>query len=220
MGRVAVLRARTDDEKDERRRRILRAALTLFESGSFQGIKVADVAARAGLAKGTVFLYFATKEALFLGLLEARLEVWLATLDDELARGKGRWSPGRVARLVADTLADHVALTRLLPLLSSVLEHNVTLDQARSFKQWLAARLPQTGARLERRLPFLRAGEGARLLLWIDAAVVGLRQLSDPAPVARQALADPALSFLSIEFTTELVALLRSVLTGLERARS
>ena len=216
MKTLTKQRARRAEDKETRRRDILQAALTLLDERRFADIKMADVAKQVHLAKGTVFLYFPTKEALFLELLEEKLAEWLDEVNAQLDSGKGRWTGARVARLMADTLARHDALTRLLTLVSSVLEHNVDVDRIAGFKQRLIVLLGATGARLEQRLSFVRAGQGTHLLLHLYAIVVGVRQLSDPGPLAREALARPELSSLTFDFETELRSLLSSFFKGLE----
>ncbi len=52
-------------QADERRLAILEAALDEFAQSGFAATKIGDVAARAGVAKGTVYLHFADKEDLF-----------------------------------------------------------------------------------------------------------------------------------------------------------
>lgn len=100
--KVIPLRARRDADKEARRRELLDAARALFEATSFAEVKMADVAARTGLAKGTVFLYFPTKEALFLALLDDLLAAWFAKLNGRLSddggRGRGRGSRARWPR--------------------------------------------------------------------------------------------------------------------------
>lgn len=209
-------RARRAEDKEARRRDLLQAALVLLDERRFADIKMADVARQAAVAKGTVFLYFPTKEALFLELLEEKLAEWLEEVNAELDGGKGRWTGARVARLMADTLASHDALTRLLTLCSSVLEQNVDVDRIAAFKQRLIVLLGATGTRIEQRLAFVRAGQGTHLLLHLYAIVVGVRQLSDPGPLAQEALARPELSSLRFDFDTELRALLASFFKGLE----
>ncbi len=54
-----------------RRRRVLDATLELAAGGGFDGVQMRDVAAEAGVALGTVYRYFESKERL---LLEANLE--------------------------------------------------------------------------------------------------------------------------------------------------
>src|SRR5256885_14933768 len=51
--------------KDARPAEIVAAALEVFGERGFAGTKLADVARRAGVTKGTVYLYFDSKEALF-----------------------------------------------------------------------------------------------------------------------------------------------------------
>ncbi len=51
--------------KEARPKEILAAALDLFTAKGFAASRVDDVAARAGVTKGTVYLYFPTKEDLF-----------------------------------------------------------------------------------------------------------------------------------------------------------
>jgi AcrR family transcriptional regulator len=51
--------------KEERPGDIIAAALQIFAEKGFAGARVEEIAARAGLSKGSVYLYFPTKEALF-----------------------------------------------------------------------------------------------------------------------------------------------------------
>lgn len=54
----------------ERRRRVLDATLALADKGGFEAVQMRDVAAEAGVALGTVYRYFSSKERL---LLEANV---------------------------------------------------------------------------------------------------------------------------------------------------
>jgi AcrR family transcriptional regulator len=63
-------RARSDDAKDERRQALLLVALDEFFQKGFAAARMDDIAGRAGLSKGTLYLYFDSKEALFTALIE------------------------------------------------------------------------------------------------------------------------------------------------------
>jgi AcrR family transcriptional regulator len=58
-------------EPEARRQVILAAALTEFAERGFAAARLDDVAARAGIAKGTLYLYFEHKEALFEELIRS-----------------------------------------------------------------------------------------------------------------------------------------------------
>ena len=58
----------------DKRQRILSAATAVFAERDFHRVQVSEVAARAGVGKGTVYLYFPTKEHLQRVALEASLQ--------------------------------------------------------------------------------------------------------------------------------------------------
>jgi len=59
---------------DDKRQRILAAATAVFAERDFHQVLVSEVASRAGVGKGTVYLYFPTKDHLHRGALEGSLE--------------------------------------------------------------------------------------------------------------------------------------------------
>lgn len=66
-----MARARTDEAKDERRQALLAAALDEFFEKGFAATRMDDIARRASLSKGALYLYFDSKEAMFQALIES-----------------------------------------------------------------------------------------------------------------------------------------------------
>lgn len=66
--------SRRERAKQNKRRRIAEAAEALFRARGFDAVSTDEIAARADVAKGTVFRYAATKAALLLLVYERRLE--------------------------------------------------------------------------------------------------------------------------------------------------
>jgi len=62
---VARTEPRWERRKDARPGELLAAALDLFAEKGFAATRLEDVAARAGVSKGTLYLYFDSKEELF-----------------------------------------------------------------------------------------------------------------------------------------------------------
>ncbi len=65
----------------ERREAILTAALDEFSSRGFEAARLEDVARRAGVAKGTIYLYFRDKESLFQELIRTMLTPLVGTIE-------------------------------------------------------------------------------------------------------------------------------------------
>lgn len=63
-----------DNNGNNKRERILAAGLRLFANETYQAVTMDRVAEAAGVAKGTLYLYFPSKEALYLGILSDGLE--------------------------------------------------------------------------------------------------------------------------------------------------
>lgn len=87
QGRAAARHRRPD--ATERRRAILDAALDVFAEHGFNGARMEDVARRAGIAKGTLYLYFKDKTALFEGLVHDAADPIFARLEGEFATFQG-----------------------------------------------------------------------------------------------------------------------------------
>jgi AcrR family transcriptional regulator len=209
-------RARKAEDKAARRRAILDAARALFAERGLTGFAMAEVAARAGLSKGTLYLYWPTREELLLAVLEELLWQWLDELDGRLDDTRAPSAPKRLAAIVCDSLASYEPLGRLLAVLQTVLEHNVSRDSIVRFKSELGVRMATTGARFEEKLP-LAAGDGVRVLLHLNALLVGLVQMADAAPLVQEVLARPPLDALKVDLPRELRAALTTYFEGIGR---
>ena len=86
VGSAASLRRR---RKDERPSELVAAALDLFVERGFAATRLDDVAARAGVSKGTLYLYFKSKEALFKAVIEEAIVPLLASAEDVIANDQG-----------------------------------------------------------------------------------------------------------------------------------
>lgn len=64
-----------------RSRQILDAALTIFGEQGLAGARIDDIAERAGISKGTVYLYFASKDDLFREVTRDAFREVLASVD-------------------------------------------------------------------------------------------------------------------------------------------
>jgi TetR/AcrR family fatty acid metabolism transcriptional regulator len=101
---ASAARPRAEKDKEKRRRggdkrdRILKAAVKVFARNGFHATRVSEVAKAAGVADGTIYLYFKSKEELLFSLFEDRVGKLLAYMRDELPKKKD--APERLRALI------------------------------------------------------------------------------------------------------------------------
>jgi len=76
---------RWERRKDARPQELLAAALALFVERGFAATRLEDVARRAGVSKGTLYLYFANKEELFKAVVREHIGQTMGEAEDDLA---------------------------------------------------------------------------------------------------------------------------------------
>ncbi|OGB82612.1 MAG: TetR family transcriptional regulator [Burkholderiales bacterium RIFOXYC12_FULL_60_6] len=80
---------RRSRRKEARPGELLAAALDLFVEKGFAATRVEEVAQRAGVSKGTLFLYFPSKEELFKAVVRENISGRFAEWSDEIDRFEG-----------------------------------------------------------------------------------------------------------------------------------
>ena len=207
-------RARGELAKAARRAQLVAAAGRSFDEGGYESTTMAEVAAIASVSKGTTYLYFPSKEGLFLKLLTVSLVEWAEAARSEIESSRSR-STRSVARALAATLTRRPRLLRLLALLHPVLEAKADVGSIVAFRRGLLRHLQPLATLLEERLADLRPGEGVRLLLRLRALAVGLAPLAEPPDTVREAVAsDPSLAVLEVDFERELTDSLTALIDG------
>lgn len=211
---ITKKRAHSKEDKADRRQSILTAAQEVWSTSTFDTLTMSAVATRAALAKGTLYLYFPTKEALLLAMLESRLDKCLSDVEDRLETREPVADSETMADILATALLADDALTRLLAIMGTILEHNLPSVHIRRFKAWILQRLTRSGRVLERRFPGIHRGEGLRVLLHVQILVAGIGQLAHPAPAVARVLTQPEFEPLRIDFATEFRRMLAALLRG------
>jgi len=104
--------------KDARPPEILDAALAVFAQKGFAATRLDDVAAKAGITKGTIYLYFDSKQALFEALARQSVGAQIDQVTAQLANFSG--STADLLRFVLTTMerfamtSDRIVLPRLV----------------------------------------------------------------------------------------------------------
>jgi len=170
-------RAILAEDKQERHHAILDAAERLLARSPERVANVAEVADEAGLAKGTVYLYFPSKEELLLALHERHIDGFFRALIDRLVLP----CPIAFDEMIALTQVHFLGRPTCLPLATrclGMMATEVPQETAGAFQQRMSERLQSAGAGLERHFPELGTGGGVVLLRRSFALIIGLFQMS------------------------------------------
>jgi AcrR family transcriptional regulator len=151
-GAVAALRESARLAKTAARREaILEAALDEFSARGFAAARLEDVAKRAGVAKGTIYLYFADKEALFQELVRFQIGPVMSAFEAVLA---GPLPLKRLIDQAIEIFAREVFGTRRKQVMRLIISEGPRFPALAEFyyREVLAPMLKVVRARLQRAL--------------------------------------------------------------------
>jgi AcrR family transcriptional regulator len=106
-----ILEPRWERRKDARPGELASAALDLFIEKGFSATRLDDVAKRAGVSKGTLYLYFDSKEDLFKAVVREGIIAKYAEFEEEMRNFSGN-TPDLLRELV-NRWWDQIGATRL-----------------------------------------------------------------------------------------------------------
>jgi AcrR family transcriptional regulator len=200
---VGEVRATGSGEKEARRQQILASAGELLNRWSFTDITMDRIADLAGVAKGTLYLYFRTKEALFLARYEDRLRAWYSEVETLATRTRGTVKPAAAAGVIASTLANRPRLIQLHGLLHSSFGLNVSPDVMLDFRRQQRRRISSLAPALAGRIDGLSEEAAIRFLIsWAALQPSALQHDFE----------EPELEIFRIDFEEELAAIITALL--------
>lgn len=204
-------RAISDLEKKQRFQHIIDTAERLFMDGNFDEITMAKISAEAGLAKGTLFIYFQTKEDVFLSLMEQKMIQWsnsFANKMEAVARDKTKIQIEDFIDIVVKSL-DNKVFIKLLAILDDTLEQNIDFKRAVQFKTFLKEKMNDLGKLIETILPMLHEGDGIIILNHLFICFIGSYKVANPSTIVKQVVQQPGLEM----FNRDLIKTLREMAT-------
>lgn len=128
-------RADSSRERADKHEKILDAAIAVFAEKGFHHARIADIARRAGVADGTIYLYFRNKDDVLLSVFEEKMEMLTAGLRSALSGVDDPLDQVRTfARYHFRQVQDHRALAEVLQI--ELRLSNKFLKEYRPEKLW------------------------------------------------------------------------------------
>ncbi|TDT31080.1 TetR family transcriptional regulator [Naumannella halotolerans] len=209
-------RARSPEQRAERREMILATADDLLDEYSVSELSLNLLATRTGLAKSNVLRYFDSREHVLLQLMLRLWDDWLAALDRGADSGSIEERERRLARTWAHELAVRPKFAELLAVQASVLERNVSPEAVTEFKRGVHERFGKLVAWVRGHVPELTEEQAQRFSVGASLLAGALWSAGNPSPVLEQVYRDnPDLCAYRIDFEPalgeQLLALIRGV---------
>lgn len=211
-------RARSAEQRAERRRAILDTAATMLTEMPVSDLSLNNLSRRVCLAKSNVLRYFDSREAVLLDLLDGHWQSWLAELadvDPDADANPDSRIDG-LAAAMAGSLAGRPVFCDLLASQAAVLERNVSARVAADFKRTAVRRVSELALLARRHVPELDAADAFRFAGATVMTAGGLWAHTQPGPGMLEAYrSDPELADLRLDFIGTLQDLLTVLLAGL-----
>ncbi|XOV80085.1 MAG: TetR family transcriptional regulator [Aestuariibacter sp.] len=193
-------RARGAKEKEIRRKSILTSAIKLYQQNPAALPTTSMIGKDAGVAKGTLYLYFRSKEEIFLAVLEELHLKWLQTFHRS-----GEFDESIMLMLIDNScgfIEETPLFMQLGAMSASVIEQNVDSKILLTHKNTLAKAMKSAAQSLSKLVGSLSDEDAAALIIRSYAMLLGLWQLSHPTEKINKVLMSPSLQILRPEFST------------------
>ena len=190
----SIKRARTPAQKSDRKDAILLTAKAHFIETGYEGFSMSVLAQRAGLAKGTLCLYFGTKEEVLLSLYNCEFDRFCATLVSQVTPGfKDR---DFIDAIYKASITDPVFLA-LHARLSTVIEHNISIDALIASKRVMLERFDTLIAAIAEHLA-LSHPQTMEAFSAFSALLTGCFDGHAPGLLEREAIPDDVAHFIGL----------------------
>jgi AcrR family transcriptional regulator len=167
-------------EKDKllKRELILDAAQQLWISNAACLGKMDELAKQSGVAKGTLYLYFRSKDEVLLALHERDLAQFFNRLFERTAQ-PGTFSVEELVDIFIDSIQSSPTFMPLSSYCHGILEQQIPAEQALQFKTQISRQIDQAVKALNSHLPNI----DHLLMIQAYALTLGLWQLLQPSPL-------------------------------------
>ncbi len=125
---------------EARKEEIIAACAALYEEKGFRETTIKDIGKAITLTRTGIYLYFETKEEIFLALLGREYDAWVSEMREIMNR-KTAMTRKDAAEVLARTLTNHPRLLRLLSMNLYEMEANSRPERLAEFKKSFGASL-------------------------------------------------------------------------------
>ena len=183
---VNWVRARSDEQIEQRIKEILEATARLYEEHRFEEITFAMIAKEANFTRSNLYRYFETKEDIFLELIKRDIETWRQDVLENFT------PENKSSRELADAWVELVLkkrrMIKLFTILFTLLERNASLEALTAFKRKINEEIGIVAQFLSAALPFPSIEAAAEFISTQSSLAIGSYPMMDLTPKQIEAM--------------------------------
>ncbi|MBQ6513531.1 MAG: TetR/AcrR family transcriptional regulator [Clostridia bacterium] len=158
---------------EARKEEIIAACAALYEEKGFKDTTIKDIGEAITLTRTGIYIYFETKEEIFLALLGREYDAWVSEMREIMAR-KTAMTRNDVAEVLAGTLTNHPRLLRLLSMNLYEMEANSRLERLVEFKKSFGASLETVDLLLQQYIPDMNEDQRRKFIYAFFPFIYGI----------------------------------------------
>ena len=207
-------RAISEKDKQKKKEKILKTAWNLFKKAGGKLPTVALIAQKSGLSKGTVYLYFRTKEEIFLQLYLNKLQEWHESVAEKINKCSEKISEVEFAEIITDYVIKNPLLLRLGSLVRGVLEEKTKDEGIVESRMQIAHLLECCGQLTCQNFPGVTLDQAVKIHMRIYALIFGLWQITSNPERIRRLLKKAEIDAFEPTFSESVVESVATLLRG------
>ncbi len=212
---MAVLkRAISEKDKLKRKEKILKIARELFEKNDGTLPTISEIAQKAGLAKGSVYLYFKTKNEIFLSLYTNQIRLWHDSVAKALENQKEGITVSDYAKLTTRYIINNPLMLQMWGIVNGFFDGNTDEKMFMDFKTQLAELVGVQGRLSCRLFADLSMEHWVKVHLQIFALIFGLWQVYYSPNQMKKFVRESQFCIFESDFSESVVESVTTFLTG------
>ena len=199
IGETGWQRARNSDQQKQRKKEIIDAVHQLYPQNDFDSLSLNAIAEAAGLSKTSLYLYFKTREEIFLEIFNSVYQNWISDVVQVMDELPADASPTEIAGAWIEASWNNQKMRSLTPMLQSTIETNVPKKALQKTVQMKIDSAKKLHGALLRFIPTITGQQSFELMLFVQH-LYSQFVANDNNRRLHEALAEPEFAYLKVDF--------------------
>ena len=179
---------------EARKEEIIAACAALYEEKGFKETTIKDIGKAITLTRTGIYIYFETKEEIFLALLGREYDAWVSEMREVMNR-ETAMARIDVAEVLARTLTNHPRLLRLLSMNLYEMEANSRPERLTEFKKSFGASLEAVDLLLRQYIPEMNEEERGKFVYAFFPFIYGIYPYTSVTEKQKRAMREAGIPY-------------------------